>query len=326
MVFVGAASFYGDSFCERCDTMKKTSLWTILAKDFKRHKQKYLIILPVLVFFILFHYKPMYGLIIAFKRYKPALGIWRSPWVGFDNFVRFFNDYYFFRLIRNTFTISFLSILFCFPVPILLALLLNEVKNLKFKKAVQTITYMPHFIAMVVMCGMINSFVSSNGIINDIIAFFGGKRVNLLTKKEYFYPIYIISNIWKNVGWDSIIFLAALSGIDQEQYEAARIDGAGRIQQMLYITLPGILPTISILLILKLGGILSVGYEKILLLYQPITYEVADVISTYVYRKGLIEGDYSYSTAISIFNSVVNIIFLRFANWMSKKAGQSGLY
>lgn len=306
--------------------MKKTSLWTTLARDFKKHKQKYLIILPVLIYFVLFHYKPMYGLIIAFKRYKPALGIWRSPWVGLNNFVRFFNDYYFFRLIRNTFTISFLSILFCFPVPILLALLLNEVKNQKFKKTVQTITYMPHFVAMVVMCGMINSFVSSNGIINDIIAFFGGKRVNLLTKKAYFYPIYIISNIWKNVGWDSIIFLAALSGIDQEQYEAARIDGAGRIQQMRYITLPGILPTISILLILKLGGILSVGYEKILLLYQPITYEVADVISTYVYRKGLIEGDYSYSTAINIFNSVVNIIFLRFANWMSKKAGQSGLY
>lgn len=306
--------------------MKKTSLWAILARDFKQHKQKYLIILPVLVYFILFHYKPMYGLIIAFKRYKPALGIWRSPWVGIDNFVRFFNDYYFFRLIRNTFTISFLSILFCFPVPILLALLLNEVKNLKFKKIVQTITYMPHFIAMVVMCGMITSFVSSNGVINDIIVFFGGTRVNLLTKKEYFYPIYIISNIWKNVGWDSIIFLAALSGIDQEQYEAARIDGAGRIQQMLYITLPGILPTISILLILKLGGILSVGYEKILLLYQPITYEVADVISTYVYRKGLLEGDYSYSTAINIFNSVVNIVFLRLANWISKKAGQSGLY
>ena len=176
------------------------------------------------------------------------------------------------------------------------------------------------------MCGMITNFTQANGIINDIIAFFGGERVNMLTKKEYFYPIYIISNIWKNVGWDSIIFLAALSGIDQEQYEAAKIDGAGRIQQMWYITLPGIFPTISILLILKVGHILTVGYEKILLLYLPVTYEVADVISTYTPRKGLLEADYSYSTAIGIFNSVVNIIFLRVANEISKKAGQSGLY
>lgn len=306
--------------------MKKEALGVKIIRDFQKNKQKYLLILPVLIYFILFHYKPMYGIIIAFKRYKPNLGIDGSPWVGLQNFVRFFNDVYCFRIIRNTFTISFLSLLFSFPMPILLALLLNEVKNLKFKKAVQTITYMPHFIAMVVLCGMITNFCQTNGLINNIIEFLGGTRTNLLLKKGYFYPIYIISEIWKNVGWDSIIFLAALSGIDQEQYEAARVDGAGRLKQMIYITLPGLLPTISILLILKMGSILSVGYEKILLLYQPVTYEVADVISTYTYRKGLIDADYSYSTAISMFNSVINIIFLQVSNKISKKAGQSGLY
>ena len=306
--------------------MKKDSLKTKILRDIKKNKQKYIIIFPVLVFLILFHYKPMYGLIIAFKRFKPTLGMWESPWVGFLNFKRFFNDIYFFRLIRNTFTISFLSLLFSFPMPILLALLLNEVKHMKFKKVVQTVTYMPHFIAMVILCGMITSFCQTNGLINDVIELLGGTRTNLLLKKQYFYPIYIISEIWKNIGWDSIIFLAALTGIDQEQYEAAKVDGAGRIKQIFYITLPGLLPTISILLILKMGSLLSVGSEKILLLYQPTTYEVADVINTYTYRKGLIDADYSYSTAIGLFNSVINIFFLHVSNKISKKAGQSGLY
>lgn len=309
-----------------CDYMNTKSLGQKILQDFKRHKQKYLIILPVIIYFILFHYKPMYGLLIVFKRYRPTVGIWNSPWIGLDNFVRFFQDIYFFRLIKNTFTISFLSLIFSFPMPILLALLLNEVKAVKFKKTVQTITYMPHFIAMVVICGLITGFTQTNGLINNIIALFGGERSNLLAQKNLFYPIYIISEVWQNVGWDSIIFLAALSGIDQEQYEAARVDGAGRLKQMIYITLPGILPTISIMLILRMGGILNVGYEKILLLYQPTTYAVADVISTYTYRKGLVDADYSYSTAIGVFNSLVNIVFLELSNKISKKAGQSGLY
>lgn len=313
-------------FRKVCDFMEKKSLGAKVVRDFKKNKQKYLLILPVIIYFLLFHYKPMYGLLIAFKRFRPSLGIWGSQWVGLQNFERFFTDIYFFRLLRNTITISFLSLIFSFPMPILLALLLNEVKNLKFKKVVQTITYMPHFIAMVVMCGMITSFCQTNGLINQVIEFLGGTKTNLLLKKEYFYPIYIISEVWKNIGWDSIIFLAALSGIDQEQYEAARVDGAGRIKQIIYITLPGLLPTISILLILKMGHVLGVGYEKILLLYQPSTYEVADVISTYTYRKGLIDADYSYSTAINMFNSIVNIIFLQVSNKLSKKAGQSGLY
>jgi len=306
--------------------MKKQSVEAKIIRDIQRSRQKYLIILPVLIYFALFHYKPMYGVIIAFKRFKPALGIWGSRWVGFDNFLRFFNDYYFFRLIRNTLTINVFNLLLCVPRPIVLALLLNEVKNMKFKRVVQTVTYMPHFIAMVIMCGMITGFCQTNGLINDIIEYLGGTRTNLLLKNKYFYPIYIISDIWKNIGWDSIIFLAALAGIDQEQYEAAKVDGAGRIKQMLYITLPGLLPTISILLVLRVGTIMSLGYEKILLLYQPVTYEVADVISTYVYRLGVMNGDYSYSTAVSLFNSVINIIFLVTSNKISKKVGQSGLF
>ena len=297
-----------------------------VVKDFYRHKYKYLVVLPVIIYMVLFHYKPMYGIVIAFQRFRATLGIANSPWVGFYNFERFFNDIYFWRVLRNTLSISFLSLLFSFPAPIILALLLNEVKVSWFKRTVQTITYMPHFIAMVVVCGLIKAYCQSNGVINDIIVFFGGERTNLLGEAKYFYAIYILSSIWQQVGWSSIIYLAALAGIDQEQYEAARVDGAGRIRQMLYITLPGIVPMISIQLILNLGNILSVGYEKILLLYQPLTYEVADVISTYVYRKGMVDGEYSFSTAVQLFNSLVNIIFLVTSNRISKKMGQSGLF
>ncbi|MBQ7839976.1 MAG: sugar ABC transporter permease [Lachnospiraceae bacterium] len=304
----------------------KKSFAARVAQDFQKHKFKYLIVVPVLIYLFLFCYKPMYGVIIAFQKYRPSLGIMDSPWVGFDNFLRFFEDPWFWRLIRNTLTISFLMILFSFPAAILLALLLNEVKVSWFKRTVQTITYMPHFIALVVVCGLINSFCQSGGLFNDIIAFFGGERSNLLADKNLFYPIYVLSGIWQNVGWNSIIYLAALAGIDQEQYEAARIDGAGRIQQMIHITFPGLLPTISMLLVLNMGSILNVGYEKILLLYQPLTYEVADVISTYVYRKGMLDADYSFSTAVNLFNSAINIIFLVVSNRISKKMGQSGLF
>ena len=195
-----------------------------------------------------------------------------------------------------------------------------------FKKSVQTISYMPHFISMVIMCGMITNFCSTDGIITNMLSVFGVEKDNLLLNKEMFYPIYIISDIWKNIGWNSIIFLAALSGIDQEQYEAAKIDGASRLQQMRYITFPGLLPTISMLLVLKIGQLLSVGYEKIMLLYQPTTYDVADVISTYVYRKGIYSGDFSYGTAVGLFNSIMNILLLIIANKVSKKMGQSGLF
>ena len=297
-----------------------------IQRDFRFNKYKYLMVLPVIIYLILFCYKPMYGVIIAFQRYRPGLGIEGSPWIGLDNFVRFFKDINFWRVLRNTFSISFLNILFTFPAPILLALLLNEVKCSWFKRTVQTVSYLPHFIAMVVVCGLVNQFCQSDGLINDIIAFFGGERANLMIKQNMFYPIYIISGIWKEIGWSSIIYLAALAGIDQQQYEAAKMDGANRLQQMFYITLPGLMPTISMLLVLKLGQVLNIGMEKILLLYNEMTYDVADVISTYVYRKGLIDADYSYSTAIGLFNAVVNIVFLLAANKISKKMGQSGLF
>jgi putative aldouronate transport system permease protein len=268
----------------------------------------------------------MYGIVIAFQNYKPFLGIDGSKWVGFDNFLKFFNDVYFFRLLKNTFSISLLSILFGFPAPILLALLLNEIRSTKFKKVVQTVSYMPYFISIVVVCGLLRSFSQTDGVFNDLIVALGGQRSNLLSLKENFYPVYILSGIWQSIGWDSIIYLAALAGIDQEQYEAARVDGAGRLKQMMFITLPGLMPTITVLFILRMGGILNVGYEKILLLYQPLTYEVADVISTYVYRKGIVEASYSFSTAVGLFNSLVNIIFLMATNQLSKKANDTSLF
>lgn len=297
-----------------------------LVRDIKKNKYKYLIILPVIIYLILFCYKPMYGIVIAFQRFRPNLGIAGSKWVGLNNFKRFFSDPSFFRVLKNTFSISFLSIIFSFPMPIILALLLNEVKVSWFKRSVQTVTYMPHFISMVVMCGLVSSFCQTNGVFNDIIVFLGGERTNLLLNSKLFYPIYILSDIWQEVGWGSIIYLSAISGIDQEQYEAAKIDGANRIQQLLYITLPGLLPTISMMLVLRLGQVLTVGYEKILLLQNSLNSNVSTVISVFVYQKGLISGDYSYSTAVSLFNSVVNIVFLLAANKMSKKMGQSGLF
>lgn len=305
---------------------KTTSLGKTLLKDLEKNKFKYLMVLPIVVYLLLFAYKPMYGLLIAFKDYRITLSIGEAEWVGLKYFKQFFSDPYCFRLFRNTLVINLLGLVFTFPMPIIFALLLNEVRVKWFKKSVQTISYMPHFISMVIMCGMITNFCSTDGIITNMLSVFGVEKDNLLLNKEMFYPIYIISDIWKNIGWNSIIFLAALSGIDQEQYEAAKIDGASRLQQMRYITFPGLLPTISMLLVLKIGQLLSVGYEKIMLLYQPTTYDVADVISTYVYRKGIYSGDFSYGTAVGLFNSIMNILLLIIANKVSKKMGQSGLF
>ena len=297
-----------------------------ISRDWKMNKYKYLLILPVLVYLALFCYKPMYGLIIAFNNYKPTRGITGSDYVGLMWFDNFFNNIYFWRLLSNTFTISALSIVFGFPAPIILALLLNEIQNDKFKRTVQTITYMPYFISLVVTCSIIKIYCQENGLFSQIIEIFGGTRRNLLIDPSAYRPIYVLSGIWQNIGWNSIIYLAALSGIDQEQYEAARIDGANRFQQMLHITIPGILPTIMILFVLRMGSILNVGYEKVLLLYTENTYNVADVFSTYTYRVGLEQKQYSLSTAVSLFNTVVNIMFLVFTNWLSLKTTESGLF
>jgi len=297
-----------------------------LRKDFSRNWLKYLMFLPVAVYFIIFCYKPMYGLQIAFKYYKPTLGIVGSEWVGLENFTRFFTDFYFSRLIINTITISLLSLLWGFPIPIIFALLLNELKDGPFKKFVQTSSYLPHFISLVVICSMIRQFSLTNGLFNDIYEFFGGQRTAILSNADNFRTIYVASGVWQGFGWNSIIYLAALSGINQELYESARIDGAGRFGQMYHITLPGILPTIVILLILNLGSILSVGSEKILLLYSDSTLKTADVISTYTYRKGMINAEYSYSTAVGMFNSIVNVCFLVTANTISKKTTELSMF
>nr|WP_248930795.1 ABC transporter permease subunit [Paenibacillus hamazuiensis] len=282
--------------------------------------------LPGFLYYIVFHYIPMYGATIAFKQFTPAAGIWDSPWVGFKHFQDFFKSYYFWRIIKNTLLINLYSLLFGFPAPILLALLLNEVRKMWFKKTVQTLTYLPHFVSVMIICGLIVDFTSKNGLINDIIVWFGGTRDNLLMKAELFRTIFVSSGIWQEIGWGSIIYLAALSGIDQELYDAANIDGAGRFRQILSVTLPGIMPTIIILLILRIGHMMDVGFEKIILLYNPSTYETADVISSFVYRKGIVDANYSYSSAIGLFNSLINFVLLIGANKLSKKFSDSSLW
>ena len=305
---------------------KELTLGHKLARDYKLNKWKYLLILPVLVYLALFAYKPMYGLVIVLKNYKTTRGIAGSDYVGFMWFRAFFNDPYFFRLLRNTFTLSALSIVFGFPAPILLALMINEVQNTKFKRVVQTITYMPYFISLVVTCSIISIYCQQDGLFSNIAVLFGGERQNYLINVNAFRPIYVISGIWQNIGWNSIIYLAALSGIDMEQYEAARIDGANRFQQIAHVTIPGILPTIMVLFVLRMGSILNVGYEKVLLLYTTSTYEVADVFSTYTYRMGLVNQQYSLSTSVGLFNTLVNVMFLVLTNYLSKKTTESGLF
>lgn len=297
-----------------------------VARNFKRYKYVYIMAIPVVVYYLIFMYWPMYGAQIAFKQYSPGRGILGSPWIGFSHFEKFFKSFYLERLMRNTLLISFYSLIFSFPAPILLALLLNELRSNRFKRCVQTVSYLPHFISVMVVCGMIIDFTRSDGLINDVIALFGGSRQTMLLNPALFRSIYIISEIWQGVGWGSIIYLSALTSIDAEQYEAAVIDGAGRLQKVVHVTLPGIAPTIVIMLIMRIGQIMNVGYEKIILLYNGNTYETADVISSFVYRKGLIEADYGYSTAIGLFNSCVNLLLLLIANTVSRKVSETSLW
>lgn len=297
-----------------------------LAVDLKRNWKIYLLALPVLAYFIIFHYIPMGGLLMAFQSYSPRLGIWGSKWVGFENFQNFFDSYYFTRLVRNTFLISFYDLLLGFPIAIILALMLNEVRSKPFKKTIQTVSYMPYFISTVVVAGILIDFCKTNGALNDIVTMFGGERMNLLGDPKLFRPIYVGSNIWQRTGYNSIIYMAALSSIDQTLYEAATIDGANRWRQTWHVTLPGIASTIVITLILRIGSIMNVGFEKVILLYSPSTYETADIISSFVYRKGIIEADYGYSTAIGMFNSVINFVLIIGANALSKKYSETSLF
>ena len=286
----------------------------------------YWMTLPVILYFLIFHYVPMFGILMAFQNYKPALGLLKSEWVGFQHFINFFQSDNFFRVIKNTLVLSIYDLIFAFPAPIILALLLNEVHNKPFKKTVQTISYLPYFLSMVVICGIIRDFTASNGPITAFVTAVTGKTGNLLSMPEMFRPIFITTNIWQMVGYNSIIYLAALSQIDDTQYEAAVIDGAGYWKQCLHVTLPGIAPTIIIMLILRVGQLMSVNFEKVLLLYNQATYETSDVISTYVYRQGIINYNYGYSTAVGLFNSVIGFILIVTTNTLSKKVTETSLF
>ncbi len=304
------------------DAKGKKGFWYNIIK----YKYLYLMLAPVLIYYLVFHYLPMYGVVIGFMKYSPAVPFFKNEWRGLYYFKEFFSGIYAFRLIRNTFMINLYGLIFGFPAPILLAIMLNEVRNKPFKKFVQTVSYIPHFISTVVAVGIVLSFVSYDGLINEIIAFMGGEKIQFMTEEKLFYPIYVASGIWQNLGWNSIVYLAAITAIDPSLYEAAYMDGATRWQQIRMITIPGILPTIIIMLILQIGNMMSVGFEKVFLMQNPSIYETADVISTYVYRKGLIELNYSYSAAIGLFNSVVNFVLLVFANFMSRKLSENSLW
>ena len=296
-------------------------------KAIKNEYDLYLMLVPLLVLFFLFSYKPMTGLLIAFKDYSPFKGIWESDWVGLENFFEFFNGAFAPRVIRNTLVISISMLIFGFPAQIILALLLNEVRNQKFKKLVQTVSYIPHFISIVVVCSMVTSFLSpTSGVVNTVLERLGFDAVYFLSKPELFVPIYVILNIWKTLGYNSIVYIASLLSIPTELYEAARVDGAGRFQQIWHITIPGLMPTIMVMLLVQLGNLLNVGYETIILLYNPSVYETADIINTYVYRTGIMEGRYDYATAIGLLNSVVSLILVVGANKLSKKLTETGLW
>lgn len=297
-----------------------------LFSDVKHNYALYLMVLPVVLYYVFFHYLPMAGLVMAFEDFKPKLGLWKSPFVGLANFRDFFSSIYFGRTVTNTLAISGLELLISFPATILFALLLNEIGSKRFKRTVQTVSYMPHFISMVVVAGLILDFCGSRGLVAQIVSLFTKETQNLLGKPEYWRPVYIVSGLWKELGFGSIIYLAALSGVDQQLYEAAAIDGANRLKQTFHVTLPGIAPTIIIMLILKIGQIMSVGYEKTILLYNPQVYETADIISSYVYRKGLLEFNYGYSTAVGMFNSVINLILLVVTNHISRKVTETSLF
>lgn len=305
-------------------------------KVVKRRKRKsnlkksiplYVLLLPAILILALFVYKPMYGIIIAFKDYSPALGIWNSPWVGLKHFKQFFNSFQFERTLKNTLSISVYSIFVGFPLPIMLALLTHQLRNGKFKKTFQVISYLPHFISTMIMCGMIIMFLSPRtGLITALFTFLGKSTPNILAMPRAFSSIVVWSDVWQNLGWDSIIYLAALSGIDPALYEAATIDGASKFQKIKNIDLPLLMPTTITLLILRTGGVLSVGFEKVFLLQNQMNLPVSEIISTYVYKMGMLNSQYSLSTAVGLFNSIVNVIILVVVNQIAKRFTKTGLF
>ena len=303
----------------RAEREKKKSVW--------KNWQLYIMCLPAVIYFLIFAYKPMYGIIIAFKNYSMRKGIMGSPWIGFGNFEGLFSSYWFPIILKNTLTLSGLTLILGFPIPILLALILNEVQNSRFRKGFQTISYAPHFISTVVLCGMLTLFLSpSSGVINRFITMLGGEHINFLQEPSMFKWVYVLSGVWQEMGWGSIIYFATLSGVDKALIEAADIDGASRLQKIWYINLPVLVPTILILLILNCGSLLSVGYEKVFLLQNPTNLSASEVISTFVYKSGLEKSDFSFGAAADLFNSVVNTIVLVLANTISKQTTKTSLF
>ena len=305
------------------------SRWVRFRRALIRDRWLYLIMLLPCLYYLLFHYYPMYGVTLAFKQYKPKLGIIGSPWAsqhGMKYILQVVQDPYFWTVFKNTIVLNVVNLAITFPAPIILALLLNEVASNRYKRVVQTVTYLPHFLSTVVVVGMMNSMFSSSGIVNELLGKIGLGPYAFLNDAQYFRPMYIGSNIWQNIGWDSIIFLAALSGLDQALYEAARIDGAGRWKQTIHITIPGILPTIVIMLILAMGKIMNVSYQKILLMMTGSNQSVSDVISTYVYRRGITKADFSYATAVGLFQSLVSLVFVTATNWISRRTTETSLW
>ena len=306
--------------------VKKLSWGAIVARDFRANWAVYLMALPVLAYFIIFNYIPMGGIVMAFQKFQIKKGIWGSKFIGLDNFIRFFNSPYAWRLIRNTLLISVYGLIFSFPLPIVFALCLNEVRNSKFKKVTQTISYLPYFISVVVVVSILFDFCKSNGALTKLAEVFGWSGGALISSPQWFRTLYVGSNLWQHLGYNSIIFISALAAIDPQLYEAATIDGANRWQQTVHVTIPGIATTIVVLLILRLGQIMGVGYEKTILMYSPATYETGDIIASYVYRVGLVDADYSYSTAINLFNSLINLLVLFLANQISRRIGDTSLW
>lgn len=309
----------------------RTPLRKARGSSFRRswHRSKYLLLLflPCLLYYLIFRYAPMFGVVISFKNYNLFKGVWASDWVGFKYYRMFFENPDFFKLLRNTFLLGFYKLVFGFPAPIALALLLNEVKNALFKRFVQTVSYLPHFISNVVVASMVIMFLSpTSGVVNHWLKALGFMPINFMMDKDLFRSIYVASEIWQHIGWESIIYLAALTAVDPQLYEAAGIDGANRWHKLVHVTLPGIAPAIVIIFILDVGKVLEIGFEKVFLMYNPTTYETADIISTYVYRVGLVQGNYSYATAIDLFTGVVSLVFIYSANYLSRKVGETSLW
>jgi len=294
---------------------------------FGKYGYYYLMLAPAIVLFALFSYVPMYGVIIAFKDYRFIDGIWGSPWVGFDYFEQFFHDVFFWRIIRNTLTISGLHLLFGFPAPVVLALLFNELIHGKFKKFVQSVSYLPHFMSWVILASLLTEILSpSRGALNYVLTFFGGKPIHFLADPDTFVGMLVVTHIWQSVGWGSVVYLAAIAGISQDQYESATIDGAGRLQKIMHITLPSLVPIMTILFILNVGGIMNAGFDQIFNLYNPAVYRVADIIDTYVYRIGLLETKYGFSSAIGLFKNVIALALVMGTNFLVKRFNDYGIW